>query len=79
MQRLSNDEWASTLHRVVATGDSSRHSLAFFQNFASDSVIAPLPGVGGAPRYAPVSAHAFLLAKHAAAAAPARDTAGNKL
>lgn len=75
MRRWTNDEWASTLHRVVVVedtdkGDSSddrRQSVAFFVNARGDAVVEPLPtcvSEENPAKYGPVTAGEYLLRKH---------------
>jgi isopenicillin N synthase-like dioxygenase len=70
LARWTNDEWRSTLHRVVVPesddGRTARQSMAFFHNANWDAVIECLPtctGPGNAPRYPPVTAGRHLMAK----------------
>ena len=70
LARWTNDQWRSTLHRVVVpTGDggrTARQSIAFFHNANWDAVIECLPtcsGPGNPPRYPPVTAGRHLMDK----------------
>jgi len=71
------DEWVSTLHRVVMTtgrrttdsnNESSdperRYSMAFFVNINGDTMIDALTGEKS--KYPPISAKNHLMAKHLA-------------
>jgi len=74
MQRWTNDEWRSTLHRVVAPGGAGRtaerrRSMAFFVNVNNDAVVEPLGtcvGEDRPARYPPVRAGEYLMRKHLA-------------
>jgi isopenicillin N synthase-like dioxygenase len=63
MMQWTNDEWISTLHRVVnppreAAGDSLRQSLVFFHQPNYDAMVTCLPGVlapGAKPKYEAIS------------------------
>jgi isopenicillin N synthase-like dioxygenase len=67
----TNDRWASTLHRVVpppgdGTGSVRRRSVARFLDCEPDRVIECIPsccGPGNPPRYQPVQAGEWLMAK----------------
>jgi len=65
----TNDEWASTIHRVVpssAPGAGRRRSFAFFQDGNYDAVIECLPTCTSPdrpPRYAPVTLGEHVLDK----------------
>jgi isopenicillin N synthase-like dioxygenase len=70
LARWTNDQWRSTLHRVVVpdadNGRTARQSMAFFHNANWDAVIECLPtctGPGNPPRYPPVSAGRHLMDK----------------
>jgi isopenicillin N synthase-like dioxygenase len=70
LARWSNDQWRSTLHRVVVPagddGRTARQSMAFFHNANWDAVIECLPtcaGPGNPPRYPPVTAGRHLMDK----------------
>jgi isopenicillin N synthase-like dioxygenase len=71
LQRWTNDQWRSTLHRVVvpppeATGNAERYSMAFFHNANWDAVIECLPTCrepGRPARHAPVTAGRHLMDK----------------
>ena len=65
----TNDEWASTIHRVVpssAPGAGRRRSFAFFQDGNYDAVIECLPTCTSPdrpPRYAPITLGKHVLDK----------------
>lgn len=61
LMRWTNDLYVSTPHRVRLP-PRPRLSVAFFLDPDPDAVIAALPGTG-TPRYAPVSAAAYLRAR----------------
>jgi isopenicillin N synthase-like dioxygenase len=71
MARWTNDQWRSTLHRVVTppalvAATARRQSIAFFHNANWDAVIDCLPtclGLGESPRYEPVTAGEHLMSK----------------
>ncbi len=71
MMQWTNDQWISTLHRVVnppATSDQDnrRQSLVFFHQPNYDTLIECLPGClpeGAAPRHAAVTSGDHLLSK----------------
>ena len=71
MQQWTNDEWRSTLHRVVlppagAAGSTERFSLPFFHNANWDALIECLPSCmlpADLPRYLPIRAGAHLMSK----------------
>jgi isopenicillin N synthase-like dioxygenase len=70
LARWTNDQWRSTLHRVVVPagddGRTARQSMAFFHNANWDAVIECLPtctGPGNPPRYLPVTAGRHLMDK----------------
>lgn len=72
MRRWTNDRWQSTLHRVVnppkGTTWVARQSMAFFYNVNKDARIHCL--MDEEPKYAPVVAGEFLMAKHLASIQP---------
>ena len=45
LQVWSNDRYLAPLHRVRASSDQARLSMAWFLNPGQDSIIAPLPGL----------------------------------
>jgi isopenicillin N synthase-like dioxygenase len=71
MAQWTNDQWRSTLHRVVAHGDAdgrspARQSFAFFHMANWDAIIECLPtclAPGAVPRHAPVLAGPWLMSK----------------
>lgn len=71
MMQWTNDEWISTLHRVVnpplaSATDNRRQSLVFFHQPNYDTLIECLPGclpAGSVPRHAAVTSGDHLLAK----------------
>ncbi|WP_022962162.1 isopenicillin N synthase family dioxygenase [Halopseudomonas pelagia] len=71
MMQWTNDQWISTLHRVVnppedAAGDQQRQSLVFFHQPNYDVVVECLPSCvaeGKQPRYAPVTSGDHLQSK----------------
>lgn len=75
MQRWTNDQWVSTMHRVAMPSTDAleqRYSMAYFVNVNGDAVIEPLPScVTGdsqrtAIKYPPITAGDHLMAKHLA-------------
>ncbi len=61
MARWTNDDWVSTLHRVVAKPNQpARKSLAYFHQPDWDAEIVPLDGSDG---YPPVKSGPYLMAK----------------
>lgn len=61
-QVWSNDRYVAPLHRVRASSDNARLSIAWFLNPGYDSVIAPLPGLLSAAataHYRPLSWREF--------------------
>jgi len=71
MMQWTNDQWISTLHRVVnppadSPADNGRQSLVFFHQPNYDALIECLPGCCSAtnpPRHAPVTSGDNLLSK----------------
>ena len=71
MARWTNDQWRSTLHRVVDPPDAEasrarRQSMPYFQNANWSAEVTCLPtclAAGEAPRYEPVLAGPHLMAK----------------
>jgi isopenicillin N synthase-like dioxygenase len=69
MARWTNDQWRSTLHRVVdppGSGQARRQSMPYFQNANWSAEIACLPtclAPGEKPRYEPVLAGPHLMGK----------------
>ena len=78
MQRWTNDQWRSTLHRVVlpppdAQGSTERFSLPFFHNANWDARVECLPTCcppGTEARHPPVMAGAHLMAMFRSTVAP---------
>jgi len=72
MRRWTNNQWLSTLHRVVnpETCDTwqRRQSIAFFHNINKDALVSAIPGTGE-PLYETIIAGDFLMKKHLAATA----------
>ena len=77
MQRWTNDEWVSTMHRVVMPSTEAherRYSMAYFVNINGDTPIEPLKccrggGGGGdddSTKYKVITAGEHLMAKHLA-------------
>jgi isopenicillin N synthase-like dioxygenase len=68
MQRWTNDEWVSTLHRVVVLDKERRQSMAYFCNVNGDTIVSPLATTcrNHPPKYEPISAKEHLMAKHLA-------------
>ena len=76
MMRWTNDRWRSTLHRVVnppaATNERSRRlsiGMFFIPNY--DAVVAPIAGLGEAPKYLPVTVANYRPSRFASAASKA--------
>jgi isopenicillin N synthase-like dioxygenase len=76
MQRWSNDEFISTLHRVINLPDHNaeisprRQSIAFFHNINAEETIQCLETCkkpGESPKYPPIGAWDLLIEKHAKA------------
>ncbi|MET9534894.1 2-oxoglutarate and iron-dependent oxygenase domain-containing protein [Streptomyces sp. NPDC006649] len=71
LARWTNDQWRSTLHRVLPPTDADgrlvrRRSAAYFHDGNHDAVISPLPGcvpTGAAPLYPPVTIGDHITAK----------------
>lgn len=58
LQRLSNDRFRSTVHRVYNRSSGARYSMPFFFGFDMDAVCEVVPscvGVGRPARYEPIS------------------------
>ena len=77
MRRWSNDEWKSTLHRVVNPENPSqwarRQSIAFFHNPNRDAIIEPLLGPNEQAKHEPIVAGDFLMQKHLSAIQSAQE------
>jgi len=78
MMRWTNDRWRSTLHRVVnppeATNDRSRRlsiGMFFIPNY--DAVVAPIAGLGEAPKYPPISVADYRTSRFAGTASTAAE------
>ncbi|RFA30822.1 2OG-Fe(II) oxygenase [Alkalilimnicola ehrlichii] len=71
MMQWTNDQWISTLHRVVnppadSDTDNSRQSLVFFHQPNYDALVECLPsccGPDNPPRYAPITSGDHLVSK----------------
>ena len=62
LMRWTNDVYVSTPHRVLAPA-TERHSIALFVDPNPDAIVSAIPScvaAGQAPRYAPISAAAYL-------------------
>jgi len=77
MQRWTNDQWKSTLHRVVMPSDASlqrRYSMAYFVNVNGETEVLPLDSCSeteaqhklALQRYPSIAAKDHLMAKHLA-------------
>jgi isopenicillin N synthase-like dioxygenase len=72
MAHWTNDEWVSTLHRVVvperpARRESRRQSVVFFHNPNYDALVSCIPtcsGPGKPQKYKPVQAGEYLIGKY---------------
>merc|ERR1712224_654128 len=78
MQRWTNDEWVSTLHRVAMPATDAmerRYSIAYFVNVNGDTVIGPLhqqqenQNQHNNYKYPLITARDHLMAKHLASMA----------
>ena len=61
--RWTNDQYRSTLHRVVNFSGQERYSVPFFYNGRLDHEVAALPGcleLGETPRYPPTTVEAHM-------------------
>jgi len=58
LMRWTNDIYVSTPHRVLVP-EQARYSLAFFLDPNPDAIVAPI-ALEGAPKYAPVTAEAYV-------------------
>jgi isopenicillin N synthase-like dioxygenase len=69
MRRWTNDNWQSTLHRVIVPPAGSnwgrRQSIAFFFNLNKDAPVESL-FKNEEPKYPPIIAGDFLMEKHLA-------------
>lgn len=69
VQRLTNDLYQATLHRVVNTSGRARYSLPFFVEADHDAVFAPLPsciGTDNPARYGPVTCGDYMYSRYKA-------------
>ncbi|KAE8903535.1 hypothetical protein PF005_g318 [Phytophthora fragariae] len=74
MQHWTNDQWRSTMHRVVnppsGCADNRRRSIAFFHNINADTVVECIPTCQShenPTKYPPILAGEYLMKKHNAA------------
>ncbi|KAG3192408.1 hypothetical protein PC128_g10549 [Phytophthora cactorum] len=74
MQHWTNDQWRSTMHRVInppsGCKNNRRQSIAFFHNINADTVVECIPtcqSPENPAKYPPVLAGEYLMAKHNAA------------
>ncbi|KAG7380447.1 hypothetical protein PHYPSEUDO_007221 [Phytophthora pseudosyringae] len=74
MQNWTNDQWRSTLHRVInppsGCKNNRRQSIAFFHCINADTVVECIPtcqSPENPAKYPPVLAGEYLMAKHSAA------------
>ncbi|KAG2919964.1 hypothetical protein PC115_g9943 [Phytophthora cactorum] len=74
MQHWTNDQWRSTMHRVInppsGCKNNRRQSIAFFHNINADTVVECMPTCQSPEtpaKYPPVLAGEYLMAKHNAA------------
>ncbi|KAG2939980.1 hypothetical protein PC119_g10519 [Phytophthora cactorum] len=74
MQHWTNDQWRSTMHRVInppsGCKNNRRQSIAFFHNINADTVVECMPtcqSPENPAKYPPVLAGEYLMAKHNAA------------
>lgn len=69
MQRLTNDQWVSTPHRVVGKHHNQRQSAAFFHNLNKDTKVTCFPSCcrDYPAKYEPIIAGEYLTARHNAA------------
>ncbi|GKY92657.1 hypothetical protein MPSEU_000235700 [Mayamaea pseudoterrestris] len=86
MQRWTNDEWKSTLHRVIAVKDdnggsySQRQSMAYFCNVHGNALVSPLSTCcrdDQPAKYEPILAKDHLMAKHLASMGYKAGLSGN--
>jgi isopenicillin N synthase-like dioxygenase len=76
MMRWTNDRWRSTLHRVVnppqaAKEISRRLSIGMFFIPNYDAVVAPVAGLGEAPKYPAITVADYRTSRFARTASPA--------
>jgi isopenicillin N synthase-like dioxygenase len=84
MQRWTNDEWVSTMHRVVMPSTHARerrYSMAYFVNINGETLIEPLPSCRNGEdhndismKYPAITAREHLMAKHLASMGETIDT-----
>ncbi|GMF33237.1 unnamed protein product [Phytophthora lilii] len=74
MQHWTNDQWRSTMHRVInppsGCQSNRRQSIAFFHNINADTIvecIATCQSPENPAKYPPVLAGEYLMKKHSAA------------
>ncbi|KAF4319934.1 hypothetical protein BBO99_00005738 [Phytophthora kernoviae] len=74
MQHWTNDQWRSTLHRVInpqsGHANNRRQSIAFFHNINADTVVECIPtcqSPENPAKYPPILAGEYLMKKHSAA------------
>ncbi|RLN81033.1 hypothetical protein BBJ28_00007283 [Nothophytophthora sp. Chile5] len=74
MQHWTNDQWRSTMHRVInppsGCANNRRQSIAFFHNINADTVVECIPtcqSPESPAKYPPVLAGEYLMKKHSAA------------
>jgi isopenicillin N synthase-like dioxygenase len=74
MQHWTNDQWRSTMHRVVnppsGCASNRRQSIAFFHNINADTTVECIPtcqSPESPAKYPPVLAGEYLMTKHRAA------------
>ncbi|KAJ8576488.1 hypothetical protein ON010_g2724 [Phytophthora cinnamomi] len=74
MQHWTNDQWRSTMHRVInppsGCADNRRQSIAFFHNINANTTVECIPtcqSPGSPAKYPPVLAGEYLMMKHNAA------------
>lgn len=83
MQRWTNDQWLSTMHRVVMPATHAmerRYSMAYFVNVNGETLIEPLPSCRNgenhkdiAMKYPAITAREHLMAKHLASMGETAD------
>lgn len=74
MQHWTNDQWRSTMHRVInppsGCANNRRQSIAFFHNINADTSVECIPtcqSPENPAKYPPVLAGEYLMKKHSAA------------